>query len=98
MSKEKYVAYVGTYTHEKSIGIHLYDLDVEAGTMKERKVIPINNASHLAVSHNGKYLYSIADEGVRRGVKQANIIDGRIPHSILIELLTDIGAGTMIIA
>ncbi|MCH5204657.1 MAG: acetylglutamate kinase [Oscillospiraceae bacterium] len=37
-------------------------------------------------------------EAVRRGVKQANIIDGRIPHSILIELLTDIGAGTMIIA
>ncbi len=37
-------------------------------------------------------------EAVRRGVKQANIIDGRIPHSILIELLTDLGAGTMIIA
>ena len=37
-------------------------------------------------------------EAVRRGVKQANIIDGRIPHSILIELLTDIGAGPMIIA
>ena len=37
-------------------------------------------------------------EAVRRGVHQANIIDGRIPHSILIELLTDLGAGTMIIA
>ncbi len=37
-------------------------------------------------------------EAVRRGVKQANIIDGRIPHSILIELMTDLGAGTMIIA
>lgn len=36
-------------------------------------------------------------EAVRRGVKKNNIIDGRIPHSILIELLTDIGAGTMII-
>ena len=36
-------------------------------------------------------------EVVRRGVKKTNIIDGRIPHSILIELLTDIGAGTMII-
>ena len=36
-------------------------------------------------------------EAVRRGVKKANIIDGRIPHSILIELLTDAGAGTMII-
>ncbi len=37
-------------------------------------------------------------EAVRRGVKKTNIIDGRIPHSILIELLTDVGAGTMIIA
>ena len=36
-------------------------------------------------------------EAVRRGVKKTNIIDGRIPHSILIELLTDIGAGTLII-
>ena len=37
-------------------------------------------------------------EAVRRGVKKANIIDGRIPHSILIELLTNEGAGTMIIS
>ena len=36
-------------------------------------------------------------EAVRRGVKKTNIIDGRIPHSILIELLTDVGAGTMIV-
>lgn len=37
-------------------------------------------------------------EAVRRGVSKANIIDGRIPHSILIELLTNEGAGTMIIS
>lgn len=36
-------------------------------------------------------------EAVRRGVPHTSIIDGRIPHSILIELLTDIGAGTMIV-
>lgn len=62
--KEQYVAYVGTYTHENSVGIHLYDVDVAAGTMKERKVVPINNPSDLIVSKNGKFLYSIADEGV----------------------------------
>ena len=28
MEKEKYIAYVGTYTHGSSIGIHLYDVDV----------------------------------------------------------------------
>lgn len=34
-------------------------------------------------------------EAVRRGVKQSIIIDGRIPHAILIEMLTDKGVGTM---
>ncbi len=36
-------------------------------------------------------------EAVRRGVKRVFIIDGRIPHSILIETLTDEGIGTMFI-
>ena len=33
---------------------------------------------------------------IRRGVKQACIIDGRVPHSILIETLTNAGIGTML--
>ncbi len=35
-------------------------------------------------------------EAVRSGVKDAVILDGRIPHSILIELLSDAGIGTML--
>ena len=34
-------------------------------------------------------------EAVRQGVDRAHIIDGRIPHSILIELFSDEGVGTM---
>lgn len=34
-------------------------------------------------------------EAVRRGVRRAHIIDGRIPHSILVELFSDEGIGTM---
>ena len=34
-------------------------------------------------------------EAVRRGVKKTCIIDGRIPHSILIEMLSNEGIGTM---
>lgn len=34
-------------------------------------------------------------EGIRRGVKKVFIIDGRVPHAILIEVLTDEGIGTM---
>ena len=33
-------------------------------------------------------------EVIRRGVKKTSIIDGRVPHSILIELLSNEGAGT----
>ena len=34
-------------------------------------------------------------DAVRRGVGRAHIIDGRMPHSILVELFTDEGVGTM---
>ena len=34
-------------------------------------------------------------EAIRRGVKKVFIIDGRVPHAVLIELLTDEGLGTM---
>ena len=36
-------------------------------------------------------------EAVRSGVKDAVILDGRIPHSILIELLSNEGIGTMLL-
>lgn len=36
-------------------------------------------------------------EAVRRGVARAHILDGRIPHSILIEMLSDEGIGTMLL-
>ena len=36
-------------------------------------------------------------EAIRRGVKKVFIIDGRVPHSLLIEILTDEGLGTMFV-
>ncbi|MGN8874822.1 acetylglutamate kinase [Pseudoflavonifractor sp. HCP28S3_F10] len=36
-------------------------------------------------------------EAVRSGVSRTHILDGRIPHSILIEMLSDEGIGTMIL-
>ena len=35
-------------------------------------------------------------EALEHGVQNVVIMDGRIPHSILMELLTDEGAGTMV--
>ena len=35
-------------------------------------------------------------DAVDAGVGTAHIIDGRVPHALLIELLTDEGIGTMV--
>ena len=35
-------------------------------------------------------------EAISKGVKDVTIMDGRVPHAILMELLTDEGAGTMV--
>ncbi len=37
-------------------------------------------------------------EALQKGVKNVIIMDGRVPHSILMEILTDEGAGTMVTA
>ena len=36
-------------------------------------------------------------EGIEKGVEKVIIMDGRVPHSILMELLTNEGAGTMVV-
>ena len=36
-------------------------------------------------------------EAIRNGVKKVFILDGRVPHSILIEILSDKGLGTMFV-
>jgi acetylglutamate kinase len=34
----------------------------------------------------------------RGGVPQAHVLDGRLPHAILLEIFTDSGIGTMVVA
>jgi acetylglutamate kinase len=36
-------------------------------------------------------------DAIQKGVKSVIILDGRVPHELLIEMLTDEGAGTMIV-
>lgn len=61
---KRYTAYVGTYTQGNDDGIHVFDMDTDNGTMKERSIVPVHNASYIRQSNNGRYLYSICDEGV----------------------------------
>ena len=39
---------------------------------------------------------SMALEAVKNGVKTSHIIDGRVEHALLLEILTDEGVGTLI--
>ena len=34
-------------------------------------------------------------DAIRRGVREAVIIDGRVPHSVLLEMFSDRGSGTL---
>ena len=34
---------------------------------------------------------------VRGGVPQAHVLDGRVPHAVLLEIFTDAGIGTMVV-
>ena len=34
---------------------------------------------------------------VRGGVPRAHVLDGRLPHAILLEIFTDSGIGTMVV-
>ena len=36
-------------------------------------------------------------KAVRAGVDRAHILDGRVPHALLLELFTDAGVGTMVL-
>ncbi len=64
MAKDKYVAYVSTYTQGDNHGIKVYDVDINKGRFYEKDEVEITNSSYLTISHNGKYLYSITDMGV----------------------------------
>ncbi len=61
----KYVAYIGSYTYiGNSRGITILDVDTDNASMSIRGEVDVDNSSHLAVSADRRFLYSIADEGV----------------------------------
>lgn len=69
----------------------------------ENTIIPVVNVSEVPKLQNQGIIsggmipkINCCVEAVRRGVNRAHIIDGRIPHSILIELFSDEGIGTML--
>lgn len=80
MANDKYVAYLSSYTNNaksKGQGIHIYDMDVEAGRVIERGSVTISNSSFVCMSPDEKYLYSICDDGV---ASYEILPDGELKH------------------
>jgi acetylglutamate kinase len=79
--------------------------DVEGVLDQDRKLIPkLSVAEARALIQNGTIRGGMipkietAIEAVEASVKAAVILDGRIPHVVLLELFTEHGAGTLITA
>ena len=79
--------------------------DVEGVLDRERKLIPkLSIADARALIADGTISGGMipkietAIDAVESGVKAAVILDGRIPHVLMLELFTEHGAGTMITA
>ena len=55
----------------------------------------LNDLLHLTDEEIRRTKIRCCTEAIEAGVKKVFVIDGRIPHAILIEMLTDEGIGTM---
>lgn len=74
----------------------LKDRDDESTLIPVVKVSEVPSLVHQGIISGGMIpKVGCCVEAVRRGVKRAHIIDGRRPHSILIEMFSDEGVGTM---
>lgn len=74
----------------------LMDKDDEDTLIREVNVSDVHNLERQGIISGGMIpKVQCCVEAVRRGVKQSIIIDGRIPHAILIDMLTSEGVGTL---
>ena len=75
----------------------LKDKDDVSTLISEMSVSEIPSLVQTGVIQGGMIpKLECCEEAIRRGVHAAHILDGRIPHSVLMEMLTDGGIGTMI--
>ena len=65
MKEQKYIAYISSYTHGKSKGIMICDVEAEKGRLIPRSEVEIHNPSYMVKANSGKYLYAICDEGLQ---------------------------------
>ena len=72
-----------------------------AGCQRQNYSAPVaGTRTHANPQWHGKRRYDpkleTATAAVKNGVNATVILDGRVPHAILLELFTELGAGTLI--
>jgi acetylglutamate kinase len=73
----------------------LADADDEESLVSRATVAEVEEAL-LAVGGGMRPKLQACADAIRGGSEFAHIIDGRVPHSLLLELFTDAGVGTMV--
>ncbi len=68
----------------------------DAGSLVSRATIGEVEAALDSVEGGMRPKLQACVEAIRGGAQSAHIIDGRVPHSLLLELFTDAGVGTMV--
>ena len=71
---------------------------VLTNTGKKISEMDIKKAKKIAKTTKGGMLPKLSSviKSLESGVKSAHIVDGRVPHAVLVEILTDKGVGTWI--
>ena len=71
---------------------------VLTNTGKKISEMDIKKAKKIAKTMKGGMLPKLSSviKSLESGVKSAHIVDGRVPHAVLVEILTDKGVGTWI--
>ncbi|HVM88543.1 MAG TPA: lactonase family protein [Puia sp.] len=60
---QDYYLFTGTYTNGQSLGIYVYSFNTTNGDAQPVDSIASKNPSYIAISPNGKYVYSVNENG-----------------------------------
>jgi 6-phosphogluconolactonase len=95
VKNENYNLLIGTYTSSgKSEGIYIYDFNINTGANSYKsKATEITNPSYLAISRNGKKVYSVSEAGRGKGSITAFDFDPASGELKLINSVTSGGDG-----
>jgi len=67
----RYELLVGSYTKEGNPGIEIFDANINSGSTSPLYTLKNANASYLTVSADGKYMFSVAEEGAGKSAMSA---------------------------